>query len=89
MTERTIYEIHINVKTDEPGNKAIMHTVGEKYGTQELAYKYLEEMYNSAEKSPYTEMNKLTKRLIHQKFKYPDKTTDIMAFIKPVSLMEE
>lgn len=42
MTERTIYEIRINVKTDEPGNKAIMYTAGTKYGTQELAYKYLE-----------------------------------------------
>lgn len=89
MTERTIYEIHINVKTDEPGNKAIMYTSGAKYGTQELAYKYLEDMHNTAEKSPYIEMNKLTKRLIHQKFKYPDNTTDVIAFIKPVSLMEE
>ena len=89
MTERTIYEIHINVKTDDPGNKSIMYTARAKYGTQELAHKYLEEMYNSAENSPYTEMNKLTKRLIHQKFKYPEMTTDIMAFIKPVSLMEE
>ena len=89
MRERTIYEIHINVATDEPDNKPIMYTAGTKYGTPELAYKYLEEMYNTAKKSPYIEMNKLMKRLIHQKFKYPDKTTDVMAFIKPVSLMEE
>lgn len=89
MTERTIYEIHINVKTDEPDNKAIMYIAGTKYGTPELAYKYLEEMHNTAEKSPYIEMNKITKHLVHQKFKYPDKTTDVMAFIKPTTLMEE
>lgn len=89
MTERTIYEIHINVTTDEPYNKPIMYTVGTKYGTLELAYKYLEKMYYTAKKSPYIEMNKLSNRLIHQRFDYPDKTTDVMAFIKPVSLMEE
>ena len=52
MTERTIYEIHINVKTDEPGNKAIMYTARAKYGTQALAHKYLEDMNNTAKKSP-------------------------------------
>lgn len=89
MTERTIYEIHINIKSSNPEVKPIMYTEGKKYATPELAYKHLEEMHDAAEETSFIEMNNLMKHCLHQKFVYPGKTTEIMAFIKSQTLVED